>query len=503
MYVPPVNLAIVVGVAKYTPPVSNLPACQKDVALMRDLLNLTNRFDDMLELSSDTSSAEIKTQLAQFVSRHKAAPVEELFFYYSGHGDVYKDDFYYLFSDFSDARRNQTSLTNSELDSILKALSPKLTVKVVDACHAGVAYVKEADALKKQLDVSKGRFADCYFMFSSQSSQASLQDNDLSDFTEAFVEGCSSFTGEDIRYRDIVDHISDAFAANADQTPTFVIQAPCLEVFCRIDAKIRKLLPKRAAPANKNSISTPASSALVDVIKEQAGEFCTREEALTFLKRLGERLGAMSFSSELKETYDVRSDISDSYEGIPGLSNVARWLTDNGGDYFAKVGMKSESYETEEIVQPSFGSFGVVGLTTAFEPKTRTVTRYRQVPDSFDCTAECPLKSIRLTALPRFDNLPHAVAVVVFVFSKRDCVIFYMFQTVKELDWGKLGTLKVAKWNYMTVVMKADLEAEKAAAGISQRFEDYLIKIVREKLGLTDKDAQQTSPAPSASGTKR
>src|SRR5437870_7061889 len=180
------NLAILIGVTSYSRPVSDLPACVHDVELMSQLIRFTNKFPNTLELRRDTSSAEVKTQLAQFISKFRAEEIDELFFYYSGHGDLFKDDFFFLFSDFDEKRRNQTSLTNNELDSMLKTLSPKLVVKVVDACHAGVAYVKEPDALAKQLQASQGSFSNCYFMFSSQSSQGSFQDTKLSDFTEAF-----------------------------------------------------------------------------------------------------------------------------------------------------------------------------------------------------------------------------------------------------------------------------------------------------------------------------
>ena len=162
------NLAIVIGVAAYKKPVTDLPACVRDVDLMNQLLRYTNKFPNILELGKDTSSAEVKTQLAQFITKFRDQPVDELFFYYSGHGDLYKDDFYFLFSDFDEKRRNQTSLTNEELDSMLRMVLPKLVIKVVDACHAGVAYVKEPDALAKQLQASKGDFSNCYFMFSSQ-----------------------------------------------------------------------------------------------------------------------------------------------------------------------------------------------------------------------------------------------------------------------------------------------------------------------------------------------
>src|SRR5437870_8676413 len=162
---------------------------------------------------------------------------------------------------------------------MLRTLSPKLTIKVVDACHAGVSYVKEPDALTKQLKVSTGRFSNCYFMFSSQSSQTSLQDNKLSDFTREFVTACTTFRGKDIRYRDIVDHISDAFAGNSDQTPTFVIQAPCVEIFCTIDEPIRKLLPARAS-ARDSAVATADSSAskISEAIKARAAEFSNKQE---------------------------------------------------------------------------------------------------------------------------------------------------------------------------------------------------------------------------------
>ncbi|HYS96732.1 MAG TPA: hypothetical protein VEL08_09420 [Chthoniobacterales bacterium] len=97
-----------------------------------------------------------------------------------------------------------------------------------------------------------------------------------------------------------------------------------------------------------------------------------------------------------------------------------------------------------------------------------------------------------MTAYPSYENLPHAVAVIVFVFSKKDCVLFYMFQTVKELDWGKLAGIDQRKWIYMSVVMKRDTDATKTANDLVQQFETFLTKIAREKLGLTDeaKDAQ-------------
>ncbi len=476
------NLAILIGVASYKRPVADLPACDHDVGLMSRLLQHTNKFPNTLELRRDTSSAEVKTALAQFISKFKDEPVDELFFYFSGHGDLFKDDFYFLFSDFDEKRRNQTSLTNDELDSMLKTLSPKLMIKVVDACHAGVAYVKEPDALAKQLQ--KGNFSDCYFMFSSQSSQSSLQDTRLSDFTEAFVEACATFTGQDIRYKDIVDHIADAFAGNPDQTPTFVIQAPCVELFCTIDDTIRALLPSRSGTTIATSLAAESSgSKMSEAIKAHAAQFATRQEVSSFIARLGDRLNNATFTSELRDSYKLVGETSDGYQGIPGLGSVGQWVKENGTDFFAKPTYATETYEAPED--------DYLGLRLAFEPR-KMVKKKREVIAGFDCTAETPFKSVRITAYPNYENLQHAVAVIVFVFSKKECVLFYIFQTVKELDWGKLAGIEPRKWSYTSVVMKSDPEAAKTASELMQRFESFLTKSAKERLGLVEetKEAQ-------------
>jgi hypothetical protein len=492
------NLAILIGVATYNRPVADLPACAHDADLMSKLLRHTNKFPDMLELRKDTSSAEVKTQLAQFISKFKDQTIDELFFYYSGHGDLFKDDFYYLFSDFDEKRRNQTSLTNDELDSMLKTLSPKLVVKVVDACHAGVAYVKEADALAKQLQTSKGSFSNCYFMFSSQSSQTSLQDSKLSDFTEAFVASCSTFTGQDIRYKDIVDHISDAFVGNPDQTPTFVIQAPCVEIFCTIDEPIRKLLPEpRTARSSPVPIDGSSGSAIAEAIKSSAAEFSNRKEVSQFITKMGEQLKRAVLTSELKDAYKLVTETSETYQQIPGLGTVGQWIKENGADFFAKP-----TYVTERYEAPADDPLGMYRL--GFPEERKMVTKQRQVIAGFDCTAEVPFKSVRITAYPTYENLPYAVAALVFVFSKKECVFFYMFQTVKELDWGKLAAIEARKWGYFSIVMKRDPDAMKASMDLIQKFEVFLTKVARDKLGLQDEPKTvRPKPEEGISATKK
>lgn len=480
------NLAILLGVARYAKPVTDLPACTNDIALVRKLLQCTNRFGALLDLSVDTSSASVKTQLAQFIAKYKGQKIDEIFFYYSGHGDLYKDDFYFLLSDFSEDKRNQTSLTTEELDAMLRSLSPSIMVKVVDACHAGVMYVKESDALAKQLDKSKGRFTNCYFMFSSQASQPSFQDSRLSDFTETFIEACVRFQlGKDIRYRDIIDHISDSFANNTDQTPAFVIQAPCIEVFCTIDDAIQNLLKTDAEQktGNNNEIqaAAPASTSVLESVKAQAKEFCTKQEADRFFADLKDSLQNGKLPGELAQMYGLEVEFQASYPAGLNTAAIGTWLKKSEGDFFAKI-----TYRTEEYTETRDRDVFRIPIY-----QTKTVTRTRSVVSGFDSTAETPYKIVNIRATPAFENLPNARVTIVFVFSKKECVLFYTFEKVRESDWGKLGDAERQQWIYTRVKMKLDLAGSRAASNLLREFGEFLDKAVREKLGLLSEDADK------------
>lgn len=322
-----------------------------------------------------------------------------------------------------------------------------------------------------------------------------MQDAKLSDFTEAFVEACATFTGQDIRYKDIVDHIADAFAGNSDQTPTFVIQAPCVEIFCTIEEPIRKLLPAQASVRNSAvAVADSSVSRISEAIKARAAEFSNKQEVWDFISRLGEQLTRAAFTGELKDAYKLVAETSEGYQGIPGLESVGQWIKENGADFFARPTYVTETYEA-----PEDDPLGIYRL--ALSSERRMVKKQRRVIGGFDCTADTPFKSVRMTAYPSYENLPHAVAVIVFVFSKKDCVLFYMFQTVKELDWGKLAAIDPRKWSYMSVVMKRDIDATKTGNDLVQRFEGFLTKIAREKLGLID-ETKEAQPAGEKSHAK-
>ena len=77
--------------------------------------------------------------------------------------------------------KKQTTIENTELDNWIRLLNPALTVKIIDACHAGVQYIKDPEVFKDFLNSTPKSFNSFYFLFSSLKEQYSYQDKRLSD----------------------------------------------------------------------------------------------------------------------------------------------------------------------------------------------------------------------------------------------------------------------------------------------------------------------------------
>jgi hypothetical protein len=174
------NISIIIGISKYEN-ISSLPGCVNDVTLMRDLLNLTNKYHKNLLISEDTNAVQVKEQLSEFITKQKSNTINEVFFYFIGHGYFDGNEFRYILSDFEKDKINQTTLSNDYLDNLLRTLNAKFTVKVVDACNSGIPYIKSANENKYFEDIEKS-INNCCFMFSSNSIQPSYQ-TQLSHFT--------------------------------------------------------------------------------------------------------------------------------------------------------------------------------------------------------------------------------------------------------------------------------------------------------------------------------
>ncbi len=224
------NLAVILAVSTYLR-ADPLPACTRDGEAVAEVIKSSGRFETLV-ISGDNGAAEVKQELVEFVNANKGEKIDQFVFYFTGHGDLVGEEFYYILSDYEKTRIKQTSLENSELDNLVRSLVPQLFVKIVDACHSGVSYIKSAEQLQEYIKGTKDRFSSVYFMFSSLSGQKSYADDNLSDFTKCIVEAVKCQQGKMARYKDIMDFVSDYFELNASQN----------SIFCRAGCVYRSIL---------------------------------------------------------------------------------------------------------------------------------------------------------------------------------------------------------------------------------------------------------------------
>lgn len=497
------RIAILAGVSSYQNE-SDLPPCEKDLSLMAEVVSNAGKFDDWIVLNNSPVSGDAKDKISSFIRKYQKQDVSEIFFYYTGHGTRNTDDFLFLFSDYNSAKPEQTSLRNSELDSMLKSLKPELTVKVVDACQAGTEYIKSDQDLKVIFEKSSGdSFNKTYFFFSSSSTESSVASSDFSVFTKSFVESLVSYSGKEVRYRDIMAFISDDFSVSKHQTPLFIQQANNTEVFCSVSSELLASVSQKlgiSSSSSKNEENGGGKIAeshetyneqIISTVKSMSMSYCKEDEAEKSLEVFVKAIEEFDWGELINGLYNVEVEKQSNYENITGIKNVAEWVSKSDEQYFAKVTYTEEEYETREKVETEEVPPGMYGgvLASLYGTKRRTeykpVTRYRDVVDEIQLTASAPCSSLLIRLTPKEEILSWRVAFIVFIFSKSKLTMFFKMENEKEISWNKRTTQNNNQWKTMHCKLKEkdDIEntVELAVSGMCKSVSSEIIEYFAEK----------------------
>ena len=361
------RIALLIGVSEYENE-SDLPPCKKDIQVVSKIIAGSDSYDDCLTLDSNEKSTTLKAEVASYIRKHQDDAIDEIFFYYTGHGSSTSDDFLYLFSDYSSSKIEQTSLRNSEFDSMLKSLSPKQTIKVVDACQAGTEYIKSNKDLRSIFEKSSSEsFKKTYFLFSSSNNQSSVALEDFSVFTKSFAMSLLNYEGEDIRYRDIMDYISDDVNVKKYQTPLFIQQADNTEIFCNVSNDLAVSLRDRlkididaevsgieADEVEEQETKASEDENLISLIQEKSKGYCNSEQAQESLKIYFDEFNSFKWCETITSLFVVEVKSQQDYSGITGLKGIAKWIKDSEENYFAKETYTQEEYEIKGSFRRSF-----------------------------------------------------------------------------------------------------------------------------------------------------
>ena len=482
------RIALLIGVSEYQNE-NNLPPCKKDVGIISKIISGADSYDDCLTLDGNEKSTSLKAEVASYIRKHQDDDIDEIFFYYTGHGSSTSDDFLYLFSDFNSSKVEQTSLRNSEFDSMLKSLNPKQTIKVVDACQAGTEYIKSNQDLRSIFEKSSSdSFKKTYFLFSSTNTESSIALEDFSVFTKSFVMSLLNYEGKDIRYRDIMDYISDDSNVKKYQTPLFIQQADNTEVFCGVSSELVNSL-KDSLEINSEAAPSDTLSSLIEdegekvreedklvlAIREKSRTYCSSDQAQESLAIYFNEFTNYEWNEIITSLFEVEVKIQQDYTGITGLLNIGKWVRDSKEGYFATESHTQEEYEGQEkiVTQERF----TLSKTTEYRP----VTKYRDVIDGFRLTAASPNSSVIIFFQPKEEVLSWFRLFFAHIFSKSKLTVFFKHEAETERSWDRRGVQNKNTWKIQNSGLKDHESIKDLVQSSIQALENEVIELIKEQ----------------------
>ena len=437
------NLAVIIGLSDYKK-LTPLPACANDGKEFLSFVSTVDKFHDILFIDSSLGACiAAKSKLADFIKKHKEAIIDDLVFYYSGHGDFDGNDFYFLWDDYNDNAKRQTSISNSELDNMLKSLNPKLVVKIVDACNAGLSYIKGESGIKEYFEKSKGSFKSCYFLYSSGLFQNSYASDSVSSFTACLLESFNREPGFNLRYRDIIDFIADNFKKDEGQTPFFVCQGDFTDIFC--------IIPDRESPLRENSEEQAVGkqASLTDRIAKKAHLFCSEGEVGQHLAKIYGLCSDHPSHLNIHKFFEISYSFSDQTSSLPKLREISKWISSQSHPYFASV-----QYVEEESNKPNV--FGFI------------VNKVFNTPVSFSPSWKQEITVIKGVFAPTYPSLDKFHLYIAPVVSQDLCTIFYGVLRLTKSNWDSyIPQENKFEWQSLTYLMKMDNECTNASKCIS------------------------------------
>ncbi|WP_160687303.1 caspase family protein [Clostridium sp. C2-6-12] len=454
------NLAILLGVDTYKIPGNNLPGCINDLKIMFELLSGLNKFDDILVLNQNEDSKIVKNKIIEFIKKYSnidTNPINEFLFYFTGHGKADENDFYYILSDYTETKSKQTSLENSELDTWIRQLNPKTTIKIVDACYSGMPYIKDTNSIQKLLDKAKGQINDCYFMFSSKITETSKQNNLISFFTHSFINSVTNSPIGDLRYKEIMDYILDYFSNIEDQTPYFVNQGDFTATLGNVTKELQEKLMKTFDSFknnHKNDNNEKSDINLIDIIKSDSEKYCTEENMLNNIDKLKTYIENYTIQNqELKELYSWNPNFFTSYPIQLDTSIIGKWFNKNN-NYFAKPIYKKEPYTEIIQVKKTNPYDKLFAFSFADNYEDKEITKYKNVISGFELTQYVPYNSIEISYIPNLDNLKRYSTFILYAFSKTNIIFFTYTSYYKDLNWSEIEFQLDSKWKSYVIPAK-------------------------------------------------
>lgn len=481
------DLAIVLGQSEYNEQLE-LPACKNDLFAIKKVLDATKKYQEILFLDDTYKNRDdIQNSITTFIDKYKNETISECFFYFTGHGKVDELGFYYLCNDYEEMNYPQGMIPNKDIDDIIRKLSPKVYVKVIDACHSGIEYIKSVDEPNYNIDTNKEEFESCYFLFSCKKEQNSYipQNEKFSTFTKSFITALKNERGNSIRYTNIISYLANAFKDDKRQRPIFITQGTFSDIFYAKNTEVEEILSSifelpDLLPVSENEIKT----SLLELIKQDSKRYLKFSEVEQIFNDIKKHLEELNLENELSNIFNKEIESVNTYEEIPNISSIAEWVNDINENLFVDVHKKRVEYQAP-ATNSLFGiNYDELLSPFAYSPKKneKTVTRVRYDPDYISSKLSLPYCGIYITLISKFPNILNSSYCFVPVLSRTNIFLFSTKIDFERKNWDdQLRKTYGYKWN----CKEFDFSIKTISKYIDKILVDDFFKIINNELTST------------------
>lgn len=453
------NLAIIIGISEYEKQ-NNLTACYNDSRLIYEIIKSSNKYSEILYITGKATNREVFDKIENLKKNFDGKNIGEIFLYFSGHGYTKNDEFYYITSNTDTKNINSTSLVNSQVDSVFRDLNPNLFVKIVDACHSGVPYIKGDETILMK-DIKQ--YKKCFFMFSSMQEQVSIASDTISYFTKSYIEAIKrNLNQKSIRYSEIANYIADYFQNNNKQTPIFVTQTDMLDEFIEYSDEVKKILGINGNIDN-DLIDTSEKVQdeevkLENILEEKLSKSATKEDAKRFLDNLTESIQKYQIKDAIIDKYfSIDIEIFNEIGQVSNKSYISNWIYENR--------KKLNLFAKSDIGTSNVLSSVVFSLQEFYGVKKEA--GFKVTESELPCQIKIFLNSKNL-GLEKYELS------FVLIYSYSSLYIFSSFIKNSPITWGEYEYENMEPWKLTSFNIK--VEIDNINIYINETLDEFILK---------------------------
>lgn len=445
------KLALLFGVSEYEK-VPKLEACRYDLQMMHSLLQSSGEFSNILVSLDDTASSA-REKIIEFIEKYKNEKIEQVVFYFSGHGYRQANDFFFCFKSTEISMLKSTTISSQDMDEYLKILEPSVAIKIIDACYSGEHYIKDIDDSfdKTMEDKQRKAFNEIYFMFSSRNTEVSHATKRYSLFTQLFFDAIQSHTDTNaITYKAIIDYISDYARDKLSHTPIFVTQGAHM-AYLFSDLKIPKqiLLDDSKLSMERKLDESTSYTELISRVLKDASEYCNETLGTEKLNLLVSLLEKLEFSDELSQLFDITLN---AYNRIPfNSSAIGRWLNTSDvkkRNFLAQVEYEEYTTTVQQYVEKPYHPLYQFSYHSGDMHELEDVKVKKSRVSGIKSLLEIENIFFMFTFTPKiaFPNLQHYAVSMALLSSKKEVIIFYCIEELAINGWNNANAPKCTEW---------------------------------------------------------